>query len=73
MCLLFQVVYTIPLAESNRDTKPTSNMKLENPVKKLLSDMFSPGIPVSSNNKTYHHDVAEILLKVTLNIIKHKP
>jgi hypothetical protein len=29
---------------------------------------FSPGPPVSSNNKTDHHDIAEILLKVTLNI-----
>ena len=40
MCLLFQLVYTIPFTESNRDTKPTRNMKLENPVKKLLSAMF---------------------------------
>jgi hypothetical protein len=29
---------------------------------------FSPGPPVSSNNKTDRHDIAEILLKVTLNI-----
>ena len=25
------------------------------------------GIPVSPNNKTDHHDIAEILLKVALN------
>ena len=31
---------------------------------------FSPGSPVSSTNKTDHHDIAEILLKVTLNTIK---
>ena len=31
---------------------------------------FSPGTPVSSTNKTYRHDIAEILLKVALNIIK---
>ena len=31
---------------------------------------FSPGTPVSSTNKTDHHDVAEILLKVALNTIK---
>ena len=33
---------------------------------------FSPGPPVSSTNKTYHHDIAEILLKVALNTIKHQ-
>ena len=34
--------------------------------------MVSPGTPVSSTNKTDHHDIAEdteILLKVALNII----
>ena len=31
---------------------------------------FSPGTPVSPTNKTDRHDIAEILLKVTLNIIK---
>ena len=31
--------------------------------------MFSTGIPVFSTNKTEHHDIAEILLKVTLNTI----
>jgi hypothetical protein len=30
---------------------------------------FSPGTPVFSTNKTDHHDVTEILLKVTLNTI----
>ena len=30
---------------------------------------FSPGIPVSSMNKTDSHDVKEILLKVTFNTI----
>ena len=30
---------------------------------------FSPGPPVSSTNKTDHHDITEILLKVTLNTI----
>jgi len=28
-----------------------------------------PGIPVSSSNKTDHHDITEILLKVALNTI----
>jgi hypothetical protein len=31
---------------------------------------FSPGTPVSSINKTYRHDISEILLKVALNSIK---
>jgi hypothetical protein len=30
---------------------------------------FSPGTPVSSTNKSDHHDIAEILLKVALNTI----
>jgi hypothetical protein len=30
---------------------------------------LSPGTPVSSTNKTDHHDIAEILLKVVLNTI----
>jgi hypothetical protein len=34
---------------------------------------FSPGTPYSSTNKTDHHDQTEILLKVALNIINHKP
>ena len=31
---------------------------------------FSPGTPVSSTNKSDHHDIIEILLKVALNTIK---
>jgi hypothetical protein len=30
-----------------------------------------PGTPVSSTNKTYRHDITEILLKVALNTITH--
>jgi hypothetical protein len=30
---------------------------------------FSAGTPVSSTNKTDHHDIAEILLKVALSTI----
>jgi hypothetical protein len=30
---------------------------------------FSPGNPVSSNKKTDRHDIAEILLKMSLNTI----
>jgi hypothetical protein len=37
-------------------------------VYQLLSHSrwFSPGTPASSNTKTGHHDIAEILLKVAL-------
>jgi hypothetical protein len=31
---------------------------------------FSPGLPVSSTNKTNRHDISEIFLKVALNTIK---
>ena len=48
-------------------------------VIKFVSDLrqvclwFSPGTSVSSTNKTYLHDITEILLKVVLNTINHKP
>ena len=34
---------------------------------------FSPGTPVSSTNKIGLHHITEVLLKVTLNTINHKP
>jgi hypothetical protein len=35
-----------------------------------ISEMvMSPGTPVSSTNKTDHHDITKILLKVSLNTI----
>ena len=34
---------------------------------------FPPGTPVSSSNKTDCHNIAEILLKVTLKTLNHKP
>ena len=36
----------------------------------MASQWFSPGTPVSTTNKTDHHDIAEILLKVALNTKK---
>jgi hypothetical protein len=39
----------------------------------VVGRWFSPGTPVSSANKTDHHDFTEILLKVALNTInRHK-
>ena len=34
---------------------------------------FSPGTPVSFTNKTDHHDITEILVKVVLNTINQPP
>ena len=34
---------------------------------------FTTGTPFSSNDKTYRHDITEILLKVTLNTITLTP
>jgi hypothetical protein len=36
---------------------------------KFKGRWFSPGIPVSSTNKTDRHDITQILLKVALNTI----
>ena len=43
-------------------------------VIKFVSDLrqvgwFSPGTPVTSTNKTYLHDITEILLKVEISTI----
>jgi len=35
--------------------------------------LYSPGTPVSSTNITACNDITEILLKVALNTINHKP
>jgi hypothetical protein len=39
----------------------------------VAGQWFSPGPPVSSTNRTDHHDITEILLKVVLNTIKPQP
>jgi len=41
-------------------------------VIKFVGDLrwFSPGTPVSSNNKDDRHDITEISLRVVLNTIK---
>jgi hypothetical protein len=35
----------------------------------MVDSGFSPGTPVSSTNKSDHHDISVILLKVALKII----
>ena len=39
----------------------------------VTGQWFSPVTPVSSTNKTDHHDITEILLKVALNTIIQLP
>jgi len=36
----------------------------------VAGQRFSPGLPISSTNKTDRHDISEILLKAGLNTIK---
>jgi hypothetical protein len=36
----------------------------------VTGQLFSPGPPVSSTNKTEHDNITEILLKVALSTIK---
>ena len=40
---------------------------------KLSVTGFSPGTAVSPTNKTYRHNITELLLKVTLNTINLPP
>jgi hypothetical protein len=51
----------------------TTKVASWNPVHDLWQVMVSGFIPVSSTNKTHRHDITEILLKVALNTIHHKP
>ena len=68
---------TIPMQSVHITTDVSSNLDqgectlCDNVCQWLAtSRWFSPGPPVSSTNKTDHHDIAELLLKVALNTIK---
>ena len=56
---------------------PLRRGSIQRYVIKLVSYLrqvwFSSGTPVSSTNKTDHHDITEILLKVALNTITLSP
>jgi hypothetical protein len=54
---------------SNLDKGEVSNIKICQWL--VTGHWFSAGHPVSYTNKTDRHDITEILLKVTLNTIKH--
>jgi hypothetical protein len=44
-------------------------IKFVSDLRQVGGFLLSPGTPVSSINKTDHHDITEILLKVALNTI----
>ena len=53
----------------------TTNVVSSNPTQARCTQWFSPGTPVSSTNKTGHHYLTEILLKVvwsTITLTKKK-
>jgi len=65
--------FSIILKHSCKHT-PGGMYSIQQYILKIVSDLrqvggFYPGTPVSSTNKTGHHDIAEILLKVALNTI----
>jgi len=52
-------------------TTDVVSSNLDQNLSVIATDLwFSLGPPVSSTNKTDHHDITEILLKVALNTIK---
>ena len=70
------VGYTIPVQSVPITTEGSNPVhgevySTQHYVRKFVSDLrwFSSGTPVSSTNKTDHHDITEILLKVTLSIV----
>jgi hypothetical protein len=68
------VPVTTDVASSNLDLGEVYNKGSDLISLKFFSDLrqvggFSPGTPVSSTNKTCHHNITEILLKVALKTI----
>ena len=71
-------VQSVPITNKVVSSNPAHGeiFSIQYYVIRFFSDMwwFFPGIPVSANNKTANsQDIAEILLKVALSAIKHKP
>jgi hypothetical protein len=70
------LVQSVPITTKVVSSNPVHGevYSIQHYVIKFVSDLlkdqwFSLGSAVSSNNKTDHHDIAEILLKVALNSI----
>jgi len=67
---------TVPIATNGVSSNPIYGKvySIQHYVIKFVSDLqqvggFLLGTPVSSTNKTDHHDIAKILLTVALNTI----
>ena len=62
------------LMENNLYSVPNlPRLTNENVMCEVISELRQVGgIPVSSNNKTDRHDIAEILLKVTVKSTKYQ-
>jgi hypothetical protein len=67
-------MYSVPITTKDASLNPAHGevYSIQHYVIKFVSDFrwFSPWYYSSSTKKTYHHDIAEILLKVALNIIR---
>ena len=59
--------------DKTRNYDSEAGQCLSNVYKLRMLNWFSPGTSVSFTNKTYRHDIAEILLKVALNTITLTP
>jgi len=64
---------SVPITTNIVSSNPRSDevYSIQHYVIKFVSDLrrFSPGSPVSFTNKTDHHDLTEILLKVASNTL----
>jgi hypothetical protein len=68
----------VPITTNVVSSNPTNGKvySIQHYVIKFVSDLrqvFSPGTPVSSTNKTDRHDITEILLKLTLDTLNLTP
>jgi hypothetical protein len=64
------IVQSVPVTTKVVSSNPAHGevYSIQHYVIKFVSDLcFSMNTPVSSSNKTDHHDITEILLKVALN------
>ena len=64
---------TTDVVSSNLDQVEVYNIMWSSLSVTYTGRWFSPGTPVSPTNKTYFHNITEMLLKVALNTIKQRP
>ena len=76
-----QPMQSVPITSKVVSSNSSHNkvFSIQHYLIKFVSDLrqggglFSPGTSISSTNKTDHHDIAEILLKVVLNTKNPNP